>query len=582
MAVIEIAKIQVRRGQENQTGMPQLDPGEFGWAEDTQNLYIGKRIAEGAVDDSNTRILTEVDLKSFNIFNILPDGSTLANTSTYKYQENVSEIASSISTIATKLDTWVSLTDFAEYKWDFTETIDITTSLQNALGQQPNPGGVIENDLANWAPRSVMIPAGYYIVTAPIDLPPNTKLIGDGKGRTVITASTNTIFQTVDSTGTNYIGMNTEGWKTSTTKANQPKNIHIEGMTLINSPEGDSVSIYLDNVNGATLLDIQFGDIELSDSTNVVGVMIRDTSAATIDTLDLAYSANIKIDRCNFNGLSKGVYQNTGTTNCFSISNSEFTWMTRGIEVWNSSTTVAGPVNGIIENNTFDLIYNEAVYVGYETTSTNTNSYVLSNNNIYRNVGNNCDITNDSVSSGQVSSVIKFNSLNNRSVNDQFDRFSSPLNLSLNLPVVSGHAYIENSISYGKLISASTTSTTAENILASFALNEYDQLVTINYTLNDVDNLITSRTGNLIMNIVGTNNNPEAFASVGDYYNFADLLNGASEFVQFSTDHTSTALANAVSLTCWNFLNQYYDPITKILDPHPTNLDFKYQFNILQ
>jgi hypothetical protein len=30
MAVIEIAKIQVRRGQENLTGMPQLDAGEFG------------------------------------------------------------------------------------------------------------------------------------------------------------------------------------------------------------------------------------------------------------------------------------------------------------------------------------------------------------------------------------------------------------------------------------------------------------------------------------------------------------------------------------------------------------------------
>ena len=41
MAVIEIAKIQVRRGQENQTGIPVLDSGEFGWASDTEHLYIG-------------------------------------------------------------------------------------------------------------------------------------------------------------------------------------------------------------------------------------------------------------------------------------------------------------------------------------------------------------------------------------------------------------------------------------------------------------------------------------------------------------------------------------------------------------
>jgi hypothetical protein len=62
MAVVEIAKIQVRRGQESAGGMPQLSPGEFGWAEDTQNLYIGKSITEGAVDNNNTRILTELDI----------------------------------------------------------------------------------------------------------------------------------------------------------------------------------------------------------------------------------------------------------------------------------------------------------------------------------------------------------------------------------------------------------------------------------------------------------------------------------------------------------------------------------------
>jgi hypothetical protein len=61
MPIIEIAKIQVRRGQENQGQVPQLAPGEFAWAEDTQNLYIGKRISEGANSDANTRILTDKD-----------------------------------------------------------------------------------------------------------------------------------------------------------------------------------------------------------------------------------------------------------------------------------------------------------------------------------------------------------------------------------------------------------------------------------------------------------------------------------------------------------------------------------------
>jgi len=64
MPILEIAKIQIRRGQESTGGIPKLSPGEFGWAEDTQHLYIGKSITEGAVDNNNTRILTEVDLNN--------------------------------------------------------------------------------------------------------------------------------------------------------------------------------------------------------------------------------------------------------------------------------------------------------------------------------------------------------------------------------------------------------------------------------------------------------------------------------------------------------------------------------------
>lgn len=567
MPIIEIAKIQVRRGQETETGMPQLDPGEFGWAQDTQNLYIGKRIAEGAVDDNNSRILTELDLKSFNIFNVLPDGATIASTSSYKYQEDVQPILSSYSTIATKLDTWASLTDFSQGVWDYTSSVDISVILQNALGQETNPGGVIENTLTNWAPRSVTIPAGYYTATAPIKLPPNTKLVGDGPGRTVIRSVGNTIFQTVDSSGNDYFNMNASNMLNSL--AEQPKNIHLEGMTLINS--GTSPLVSLDNVNGATLVNMYFGDTTSTTSTNTIGVAIRDTSVS--QDLTNAFSANINIENCKFNGLDKGVYQNTGTTNCFNIRNNEFTWMNRGIEVWSDNVNIPGPVNGVIENNVFDVILNEALYIG-SPSNTATNAYVLSTNNTFRDVGNGgkSDVS-------QLTSIIAFNNLNNRSVNDYFARFSNPISLVNNLPIVKGHAYIQNTVNYGAVVSASSST---EHRVAGFALNEYDQLVTINYTLIDVANTFTSRTGNLTMNIVGTLNNTEAFASVSDYYNFADVVNGASSYVQFSTDHTSTVAANFISLTCWNFLNQYVDPVTELPAPINTELDIKYQFNILQ
>ena len=72
MAITQISRIQIRRGQQNVTGIPVLAPGEFGWAEDTNNLWIGQSMAEGAPSNSNVRILTQNDL------NILPTYSATA------------------------------------------------------------------------------------------------------------------------------------------------------------------------------------------------------------------------------------------------------------------------------------------------------------------------------------------------------------------------------------------------------------------------------------------------------------------------------------------------------------------------
>jgi hypothetical protein len=90
MAVIQIAKIQVRRGlQEN---LPNLDAGEFGWSTDTLRLYIGN----GSTGDpdyapvpGNTEVLTvysslsEIAMLSANVDILLSNVSTLqSNVST--------------------------------------------------------------------------------------------------------------------------------------------------------------------------------------------------------------------------------------------------------------------------------------------------------------------------------------------------------------------------------------------------------------------------------------------------------------------------------------------------------------------
>ena len=80
MAVVSISRIQVRRGQKNVgSGLPQLASGEFGWAVDSQELYIGNgSVAEGAPFVGNTKLLSETD----NLFEF-------ANTYEYKTGTNV-------------------------------------------------------------------------------------------------------------------------------------------------------------------------------------------------------------------------------------------------------------------------------------------------------------------------------------------------------------------------------------------------------------------------------------------------------------------------------------------------------------
>ena len=286
MAVIEIARIQVRRGQESITGVPQLAPGEMGWAEDTEHLYIGKRIVEGAKDDNNTRILTENDL--VNVFAMIAPGSTVASTSSYQYREYgvqngvttatfanvnalyVGQTRPSIS-MALKLDQTVSLADFSNI-WPPAGR-DITL-LTNALLKD-----LYANTVTTYMPRVLKIPAGNYYVHATLKLPPNTTLVGEGKDITVLNLIDNVnLMQTVDSLGNTFDNMtNNQGVN--------PVNVRIESMTLaINTSTRSTKSlISFDNVRNATVKSVKFtGSTYTGFSTVVTGV-----STATGSTQNL-------------------------------------------------------------------------------------------------------------------------------------------------------------------------------------------------------------------------------------------------------------------------------------------------------
>ena len=80
MAVVQISRIQIRRGQKNQgSGVPQLAGGEFGWAVDSRELYIGN----GSVADVGGYPILEIpggETRSveFN-WNMFEPGNTTIN-----------------------------------------------------------------------------------------------------------------------------------------------------------------------------------------------------------------------------------------------------------------------------------------------------------------------------------------------------------------------------------------------------------------------------------------------------------------------------------------------------------------------
>lgn len=179
MAVVQISKIQVRRGQKNLTGsVPQLSSAEFAWAVDTQELFIGNgSVAEGAPAVGNTKILTEHD-------NILE----LAGS--YTFAANDVSISLSVPrSLQTKIDEiQVSIVDFGANP---DGSSDNTVAFATALSQ------LFENSNDKYK-KVLMIPNGTYIISSDLIIPSNVTIRGENKNFTILqTGNSNLIFQDV-------------------------------------------------------------------------------------------------------------------------------------------------------------------------------------------------------------------------------------------------------------------------------------------------------------------------------------------------------------------------------------------------
>jgi hypothetical protein len=568
MAILEIAKIQVRRGQENQTGIPQLAPGEFGWAEDTEHLYIGKRISEGATNDSNSRILTENDKSDIidqlgGIFSTFRPHSQDATTSSYKYRDGISFIHSSISTVAVKSDNSVNLTDY-DVRVSSTAT-DITTKFRlavNDLFKNSNWSDLARRD----ARRKLIVPAGNYLINDVIDLPPYTSIEGEGQELTTLTllSTITNMFRTVDAEGHTYeIGMS-GGVKRS-------RQVTIKGMTLQYSTSTNNTKspslISIDNVLNTIIEDVSFRTAIDTTSTTTyglvssgIGISIRGTGGG-IESGDTNLCENIQIHRCKFDSLYIGV-EGTGTVVRPVITDNVFSNLDRGVSLYAADQHL-GPTNGLISSNRFKSIVREAIFVG---TSTNKTMHI-SENNYFVQVGNGRELDDHTTINSTATSIITFYSEGNKTINDYFHRRTVANSTTTSAsfyywPLLTGKAIIDDTAVFTATIGTYTSVTHGIQNLMKIGLTDYDQMVTIRYQLT---NTVLSRKGNILLNIGSSSTSTEAFASLTDTYNFSasDLV--IEEFISTSTGVLHSPTQFVVDLDMHNIFRD----VIGVSEPYP-------------
>lgn len=398
MAVVQISRIQIRRGQKNQgVGLPQLASGELGWAIDTQELFIGNgSVSEGAPAVGNTKILTTHD----NIFSLVDTYSYLEDDP--YLQTGSSEVTPIRRRLQDRLDDRVSVRAFGIIGEQSQNATDL---LQNAIDQLYIKAGRKGSEQS----RVILhIEPGLYVIDGPIYIPPFVNLVGAGQEKTVIRQVGNhPIFKTVNELSE----PGTPADDSTSQVNNQARSIYISNMTL--QHQGVGAGIILQSCRDSLFenLDIigtwQPGEAIPADYNDSLGVQLNSLSGAVSSNSNKFLNCKIMnwgfdvISNwdINYNIFDKCIFKDSGQGFLFG---SDMLLGSPGQEI--------GPRNTIISNSHFENINLEgmSVVTGYNNISQN-NKYVL--------------VGNEAGSDGQpVTNIINFSKFGNQSINDYFSR----------------------------------------------------------------------------------------------------------------------------------------------------------------
>ena len=300
MAVTQISRIQNRRGL-NQD-LPQLAGAELGWSVDTRKLYIGNgTIAEGAPVAGITEVLTQyTDLAA-----LIGSYTFKGNITEYTVETGSSILNPTVRSFQQKFDDFVNVRDFGALG---NGVADDTASIRRAIEQIYKES---ENNFDTRTRRTIYIPAGTYITSNVISIPPNARLVGDGPNSTTISLQYGnlSVANICDSAFQSGSTIGSGG-------ATLPDSIEISGIGFTNTAQEIQYPLLnIDSASNVRINNTRFQSNIKAGSTYPNVVEILSTSTST---------RNVVLDGVQILGGGNGIVNMGAGTKAFSITNSQF------------------------------------------------------------------------------------------------------------------------------------------------------------------------------------------------------------------------------------------------------------------
>jgi hypothetical protein len=439
VAILQISRITQRKGLAQDLPEP-LAGAELGWAIDERKLYIGNgELAEGAPVVGNTEVLTEFsDLLSY-----VTAYTYQGDAAGYTVQTGATSGNPITQSIQARLDSYAIVTDFGATGNGVTDdTAAINRALYQLYCRQTN----------TQIRRSLFFPAGTYLVTGTILVPPFAQLYGEGSDSSIISFQVNDwvtltpyasgvmVYYTVNgnyyrsksvvpaedptSPGSPIAPTNTTYWEQQdlpeyviqtadslqqtgvsigTNGALPPQNIGMVNMAVKTANQGNGTTVLhnvclVDRTSQVSFEQVNFqGPFTTADGNTELDALacVHFNSSPSLPCVQINFSG------CKFSGATYGIMTDNVIKGC-TISGGYFDTLFQGIMLDTEPTGVR-----IVEN-IFDNIYHEAIVITGATL--NASAY-----NIFYDVGN--------IFLGIVTRpVIDIDADNNISVGDLFER----------------------------------------------------------------------------------------------------------------------------------------------------------------